>query len=201
VTNFDDLLAVLKQILGICEVDSSEDAALTAYLNGAISACETYLDRVIISQRSVTERLVNIRAPRVLRYRPVGALQAVTYEGDDVLSDWELIKHTDYAELHNVNDWRFCVDYDEELVVTYQAGFTDCPYDLMLAISQAAASMRSMAGVGGTAPGMVVKKEMMNGIGSVEYDIDSQIAGTSSFGLLPPQTIQILDIYRGYYNA
>jgi hypothetical protein len=136
----------------------------------------------------------------VLRYVPVGDLKTITLDGENVLSAWELIKRTDYAELHNVNDAHFCVDYDEELVVTYQAGYTTCPYDLMLAICYTAAAIRSQAGAGMAAPGSAVKREMVTGIGTVEYDLDSSLGGARSVGPLPPQTIQVLDLYRGYYG-
>lgn len=194
------MLTLFKQLIGVEDADDSDNAALNAYLNGAIVACETYLDRIVISQRSVTERLVNIRAPRVLRFVPVGVLEAVTFNSDDVASDWKLVKRTDYAELHHKTDEWFCVDYDEELEVTYQAGYETCPYDLMLAVCYTAASLRAQSGEGMEAPGRAVAKEMITGIGSVEYDKESSVGGMTSVGPIPPQSRQILDLYRGYYG-
>lgn len=191
--NFAELLALLKSLLKIEDVDTSQDAALTVFLNGAITACDKYLDRIKISKAEVTETWLRERFPRVLRYSPVGDLTAVTLDGEDVLSSWKLMHKTDFAELHHVDDSTYCLD-DEELVVTYEAGFSTCPYDLMLAICWCAAKIYEQTDGDDGALGAVVVKESVTGVGSVEFDT------SMSIGLIPAETRQVLDLYRGMYG-
>lgn len=187
--NFADLLLTLKSLLGIEDVNTARDEELTAYLNGAIVACERYLDNKI-SRGPVTEVWARECAPLMLRYWYPDNLTAVTLDGVDETADWKLIAHAGFSELHRDDGSAYTIN-NQELKATYEAGFSSCPYDLMLAICYCAMKIeRDFSGEMSVAGASIVK-ESVTGIGSAEYDIADAV------GLLPPQTTQILDLYRG----
>jgi hypothetical protein len=192
--NFADLLSLLKNLLKVGCTDTSRDSELSALLNGAIAACETYTDD-IISRRTVTERVLRGRMPFRLRYRLPGDLSVVEIDGEDVLADWEIIRQDAYGKLRRIDETDYPL-YDEEMVISYDAGFTECPYDLMLAIRDTAAAISAQSAAGVAVPGRAIKRETINGIGTVEYDLDSALGGVHSVGYIPPQSIQILNFYR-----
>lgn len=192
--NFADLLKMLKTLMGIKSPDTSRDDELTAYLRGAIVACETYLDDVI-DRREVTQAWVEGQSPLLLRYSFAAALTNVTLDGEDVTSEWQLLAADGYSKLYRVDE-TILVFAAEKLTATYTAGYASCPYDLMLAIATTAAAMESKAGDGGAAPNEIIKKESVTGIGTVEYDTTGVVGETSPVGMIPATAVQILDMYR-----
>ncbi len=192
--NFAALLALFKTLLGVEQNDTSRDDELTAYLQGAITICETYIDD-IIDRRAVTERWLRKQAPMTLRYREAAQLTAVTLEGEDVTAEWEILLGELYAELHRVDRCSF-VFTDEEMVVSYTAGLATCPYDLMLAIRDVAAAIEAQSGAGAVVNGLPVKRESINGIGTVEYDTSGMRGNTAPIGMMTAKAIQLLDPYR-----
>lgn len=184
--NFAALLTLLKSFLGIAETDRSRDVELTAYLNASIKLCETYIDDKI-SRSEVQTSFTWGYAPFLLPYSKADTLSAVTCDGEDVLAQWEIIASSWFAHLCPVDRYRYCLD-GEELVASYSAGYTTVPDDLLLAIAYGAVALESQHEDGVT-PSQVAR-EMVTGVGTVEYDLDSTV------GILPPRATQILDLHR-----
>jgi hypothetical protein len=188
--NKAEILALLKSLLGIEVLDTSRDVELNAYINGAISICETYLDDVL-DRRNVAERLAYAKFPKILRFRNAGELVSADLDGTDVSANWEIIAQDAYAKLQSTTG-----SYEVEgqvLTVTYPAGFTTLPYDLMLAVRDVAAVLESKTGAGAPSMGRI-QRENIVGIGSVDYQIDAP--GASSVGVIPAAAVQILNMYR-----
>jgi len=185
-TNFADLLDMLKAILGISTFDTCRDSELTALLNGTIQRCETYIDN-IIDQREVSELFSGRKTPIALNYYPVGNLVSVELNGSDVIADWEARVNFGLGKLRKKNGLSDWLSDDDELVVTYQAGYAECPYDLMQAIAHLAASTDPSLGSQGSGR---VKKETITGIGSVEYDFQGDG--------IPPISKPILEKYMNH---
>lgn len=186
--NFAELLSVLKLILGIEDVDDSKDEDFTLYLRMAIAASEAYIDD-IIDRRSVTERWTSGLFPQMLRYSNASDLTAVTLDGEDVTAEWKLITQDAFAKLHRADGCSYEI-LNRELSATYSAGYATCPYDLMLAIASAAADIQEMLSGDAPSPGATVTKEMVTGIGTIEYD------RSDAEGMLPARSIQVLNMYR-----
>lgn len=184
--NFADLLAMLKTILGIDSADTSRDAELTDLLNGTIVRCETYIDNVI-SQRNVSELFYGASSPFNLNYYPVGDIVSVELNGSDVAIDWEVRKRFGLGQLRRKDGRVEWLTDDDEIAVTYEAGFAECPYDLMQAIAHMAAATDPSLGPQGSGR---VKRETITGIGSVEYDFQGDG--------IPPVAKPILDKYVNY---
>jgi hypothetical protein len=184
VNNFADLLLMLKARLSVEAVDTSRDSELTALLNGSIVLCENYLDD-IISRREVSEKWLKVQFPKRLRYSMPGDFVSVTVDGVDPGLTWKIVNQDAYGFLQVVDG--SSVFDGQEVVATYQAGFAECPYDLMLAICDVALSIDSKAEI--RTNGQLVSKETITGIGSVEYD-------TESTGPIPEASRHILNMYR-----
>jgi hypothetical protein len=186
--NKAEILALLKTLLGISAADTSRDLELDSLIDGAIAVCEIYLDD-IIDRRSVTETWTSGKFPQLLRYRDASDLTEATLDGEDVLSSWSIVAGDAYAKL-KPNSGAFEID-DEVFSVSYSAGFASCPYPLKLVIRDVASHLEARSG----APEMArIKRENIVGVGSVEYA--DQGSGTDAVGVIPPQCVQILNMYR-----
>lgn len=192
--NFAELLELLKTLLGIKTVDSTRDKELTAYLRGAIVSCETYLDD-IIDRRAVTQAWTDVHSPVLLRYSFASDLTSVIFDGEDVTSEWSLLSSDSVSQLYRADHTFFCA-MGKEFKASYTAGYSSCPYDLMLAIAYTAAAIESQSGDGISAPGLSLKRETVTGIGTIEYETNGVVGETMPVGLIPAQAVQILDMYR-----
>lgn len=182
------LLQRIKDLLGV--IDNSQDDELSMYLEIAGQACERYIDN-IIDQRSVTQNISHNRSPVVLRYYPAGNLTSVIVDGVESVSDYTV--GTDDGIV-----WVFksaCDNYRDgcfkQLSIVYDAGFDPIPPDLAEGIVRAGISYQTETVA--TAP---LKKEVINGVGSLEYD--TALASTTNVGTLPAATIAVLTPYKRF---
>ena len=184
------LLELTKQLLGIA--DTSQDAELSMYLDMAGQACETYCDNKLVSQ-DVTEQYANSQYPLALRYWITGDISAVTVDGVDQTAEWKTYKTDGVTWASPSTSACNKTDYFNQLDITYAAGYDPLPSDLGYAIATVAIGYEQ---AGGTSVGSV-KKEVINGVGSVEYVTGTDVDG--NIGLLSPTTIGVLDRYRRFH--
>lgn len=183
------LLALMKQVLGI--TDTVRDLELSMYLDMAGNAAERYIDN-IIEQREVTEQIAKKYVPVALRYYPVGAVSSVVIDGVESIANftqgfddgiaWVLEGISNYSKSSNF----------KQMNIVYTAGYNPIPSDIGFAIVRSAILYSENAAVGGP-----VKKQVIEGVGSIEYDTSSNESG--SVGMLPASTISALDPYRRIY--
>jgi len=189
VTGTITLLQLVKDRLGITGTD--QDAALSMYISMAAAACESYIDNKLV-QQSVTEYLACERPVASLRYWPVVSLESVFIDGVDITSDWELrtsdgvtwliesIAHTSWTAL------------DSQMEVTYIAGYDPLPGPVGYAIADTSINYFNQTGGVGS-----VKKEVVQGVGSVEYVTNADSEG--SVGLISGVSIGSLEMYRRWH--
>jgi hypothetical protein len=183
------LLALTKQLMGI--VDTARDAELSMYLDMAGNAAERYIDN-IIEQREVTERIAKKYVPVALRYWPVGLVSSVMVDGVEAVGDftqgyddgigWVIEGVSNYMISHSF----------KQMDITYLAGYNPLPSDLGFAIVRGAILYSENAAVGGP-----VKKQVIEGVGSIEYDTSSN--ESTATGMLPASSTAVLDQYRRIY--
>lgn len=189
VTGTITLLQLVKDRLGITGTD--QDAVLSMYISMAGAACESYLDNKLV-QQSVTEYLACKRSVASLRYWPVVSLESVVIDGVDTTSDWELrtsdgvtwliesIAHTSWTAL------------DSQMEVTYIAGYDPLPGPVGHAIADTSVNYFNQTGGVGS-----VKKEVVQGVGSVEYVTNADSEG--SVGLISGVSVSSLEMYRRWH--
>jgi hypothetical protein len=183
------LLALTKQILGI--VDTARDVELSMYLDMAGNACERYIDN-IIEQREVTERIAKKYIPVPLRYYPVTTVTSVLIDGVESIGDFTQ-GQDDGIEwvLEGISNYTKSTDF-KQMDIVYTAGFDPIPSDIGFAIVRAAILYSQNTAAGGP-----IKKQVIEGVGSIEYDTSSNEA--ESVGMMPPSTVAALDPYRRIY--
>lgn len=181
------LLELMKQLMGV--TDNTQDTELSMYLQMAGEAAEKYIDNKIVLQE-VVENFIRTVSPIALRYYPVGGLTSVVNDGTDETDSWSV-----YAEdgIYWITKGDFSGTPFKQLTVTYNAGFDPIPAETGYAIATIAINYEQS---GGSASGQV-KKEVINGVGSVEYVTSADADG--NVGLISPATIGVLDKYRRFH--
>ncbi len=181
------LLELMKQLMGV--TDNTQDTELAMYLQMAGEAAESYIDNKIVSQ-SVSENFIRNISPIPLRFYPASLITGVVLDGVDQTDDWKL-----YASegIYWATNGDICSDPFEQLTISYNAGFEPVPADLAYALSSIAIRYEESGGAGGTQ----VKKEVVQGVGSVEYVTSNDVDG--NVGLLSPATIGTLTRYRRWH--
>lgn len=183
------ILELTKQKLGI--TDNSQDDELSMYIDMAGQACEAYIDNKIVEQ-VVTEQYAYVKSPQALRFWPANTLSAVIIDGEDVTEDWEMFSSD--GVVWNVRDKcnTDIMDCFKQMSVTYTAGYNPVPSDVGYAI--VATSLNYESNSGGTG---AIKKEVVQGVGSVEYVTDSDSMG--SVGLISGTSLGVLERYRRWH--
>jgi hypothetical protein len=184
------LLELFKQKLGI--TDNSRDDELSMYLQIAGEACESYCDNVLAKQ-VVIEQLPYKVSPVALRYYPVNALTTVEVDGEDKTTDYEIFESEGVDYVTSSRSGVTLPDGFLQMNLTYDAGYEPLPADLGSAITMAAISYETGTGATGE-----VKKEMVVGVGSIEYTTSND-AASSSTGMLSSSVTGTLDKYRREY--
>jgi hypothetical protein len=180
------LLELTKQLLAV--LDTSRDAELSMYLDIAGNAAEHYIDN-IIEQREITERIAKKYVPVALRYYPVTTVTSVLVDGVESVASFSQ-GQDDGLEwvIEGVDNYSKSAEF-MQMDIVYTAGFDPIPSDVAFAIVRAAILYSANAAVGGP-----IKKQVIEGVGSIEYDTSSQ--ESSSFGLLPATSTAVLDRFR-----
>jgi len=178
------LLEFMKRITG---ADDTVDDEYTLYLQLAGEAAESFADNKLVRQEA-SERFPLVNTPISLRYDPVESITSVTIDGDDVTTDWSLYSSDGVYYAENGFD---AGDPFKQLVITYSAGYDPLPADVGYAIVKVAITISENA----AAPSSGIKKEVINGVGSVEYLTPADVSG-SDVGLLSPATVGTLMRYR-----
>jgi len=183
------LLQLMKDILGI--TDASRDTELSLHLQAGGEACEKYIDNKI-AEVQVDENFSHARNQVALRYYPVSAVGAVFVDGTNEI--------TDYLEFDDEGlKWvvgsqgKCCLEINQcfsSLLIRYTCGYEPLPADLGYAVVMTAMSYESERG----AVSGAVKKEVVTGVGSIEYSTGDDIS--VGVGLIPPAAIGTLDLYR-----
>ena len=178
------LLALMKQLMGIA--DDTQDTELAMYLQMAGEAAENYIDNKIVRQE-VSENFISNRSPIPLRYYPASLITEVLLDDEDQTLDWKL-----YASegIYWATNGEICDSPFEQLAIKYNAGFDPVPADAAYAITSIAIRYEESGGAGGSQ----IKKEVVQGVGSVEYVTSNDVDG--NVGLLSPATIGTLTRYR-----
>ena len=190
--NNPTILDLLKQELGIDPSDFTRDTELTIYIETAGLAVERYIDN-IVEQRQVTERHSKSNHPTALRYYPVDTLDNVVVDGVDKTTDYDL--YHDEGLAWSVKDScgrdrNCCFD---QMNITYVAGYNPVPPDLGFAIVVAAKTYDTGVQAGN------VKKEVINGVGSIEYTTGGDDADYTKVSHLPDSAVGVLDSYRRHW--
>ena len=180
------LLERMKQWMDI--TDDTQDADLSLWLDLAGRACEKYIDNKIVSQE-VTEFYAMSKTPIDLRYYPAADVTSVLIDGGDDTASWELFTTDGITWAASNRHSASRVDYFNQLSITYTAGYDPVPSDLgYVLVSTAIAYGEQTTGTG------TIKKEVVNGVGSVEYAVSDDAA--ASVGLISSANIGVLDRYR-----
>lgn len=183
------LLELMKDILGV--TDNSRDTELSLHLQAGGDACERYIDNKLALQ-NVIEQEPYQRNPITLRYWPFVDLTSITIDGEDVTSDWEVIRTTGVGWVVKDRCARSRGSCVEQVEIAYSAGYDPLPADVGYAIVMAGIAYESeQGGVSGS-----VKRESVVGVGTIEYSTgDDAVSGV---GALSPTVIGSLEPYRRY---
>ena len=183
------LLELFKLKLGVDTSDRDEE--LSMYLDMAARACEQYIDNKLVAQE-VTERFRQSRSPVGLRYWPAQDLTSVLIDGEEKVDSWEMISEDGITySLNNRcgNSLSCCF---EQMLIVYTAGYDPVPSDAAIAIIATALNYEQQTGASGQ-----IKKEVVNGVGSIEYVTDSDSQG--SVGAMSGAAIGALEPYRRWH--
>ena len=191
VTGTTTLLDIVKDKLGI--TDTAQDDDLKLYINMAGVACENYIDNKIVSQ-PVTELFAMSKTPIALRYWPAADLTEVVIDGTDVTADWELMTSDGIVWSLSNRHSASRVDYFNQMSISYTAGYDPVPGDIGYAIAATSIGYYTQSGISTSGQ---IKKEVVQGVGSVEYTTDSET--TTSTGLISSASIGVLEMYRRYH--
>jgi len=203
-----DLLTLFKLYLG--ERGATRDCQLIVHLEMASTFIEKYIDNIIM-KRKVIERFVHRQWPIVLRYNPTGDFLRFDLDGKPVAVGSGDYKWWVYVEdgltwLSPSNNG-CCAIFREcrfrQIEIEYEAGYDPIPPDLAHAMLLTAAGLENKQGTGKINIGGegVIKKEVIQGVGSLEYDT-SQSGGvnmTGAVGPIPFEAVEILNLYRRLY--
>jgi len=190
-TNSMTLLEFMKMQTGVCDGDDSQDMSLSLFLQIAGEAAENYCDNTLALCDTTEQHPIKF-SPIALRYYPVVTLNAVTIDGDDVTTDYELFESegVDYVTSSRTGATR--ENAFKQMNIAYSAGYEPLPTDLGSAIVIAATSYESGTGATGE-----VKKESVVGVGSIEYAVSADDA--NSDGFLSSNVTGVLDKYKRRY--
>jgi hypothetical protein len=185
------LLELLKTQSDVCEGDDSQDAMLTLFLQIAGEACENYCDNTLALCDTTEQHPIKF-SPIALRYYPVVALNAVTIDGVDVTSDYEIFESegVDYVTASRTGSAK--ENAFKQMNIAYSAGYEPLPADLGSAIVSAAISYNTGTGATGE-----IKKESVVGVGSIEYSVAADDGNSSGF--LSANVTGVLDKYARRY--
>lgn len=183
------VLELVKTKLGITGTDL--DSELAMYISMAGSACEKYLDNKLVLQE-VTETYAVRRRTTSLRFWPVVSLDSVLFNDDDITDRYELRMSDGVAWA--INDFGYVSEQPTygQLVISYTAGYDPLPGSIGYALAETAMSYYSAAGGIGS-----IKKEVVQGVGSVEYVTNQESAG--AVGMIPGNAVQTLEMYRRWH--
>jgi hypothetical protein len=185
------LLELMKTQTGVCDGDDSQDIALSLYLQIAGEAAENYCDNVLASQDTTEQHPVKF-SPVALRYYPVTALNAVTIDGDDMTTDYEVFDSEGVDYLTSSRTGSTSENSFKQMNIAYTAGYDPLPADLGSAIVVAASSYETGTGATGE-----VKRESVVGVGSIEYSVAADDGNSSGF--LSSNVTGVLDKYSRRY--
>ena len=180
------LLELMKNLMGIS--DSARDDELSMYLDMAGRAAESYIDNKLVSQE-VTEKYAFTMSPIALRYYPADTLTDVTVDGGDETDDWALYTSDGVTWSAKSAAFRNCEF--KQMSITYTAGLNPLPSEVGYALSKIAMAYESQTGSGN------VKKEVINGVGSIEYVTGAD--SSSSIGFISPSALGVLERYRRHH--
>ena len=186
------LMELVKEMLGICHNDTSQDPMLCLYIEMACSAAELYIDNKIVRQ-SVTERIAHPYNPVPLRYWPAGEPTAAASDGDDVLDMYSTFVQDGITWVTTSTCGKDKSCCFKQLDITYDAGYDPIPANAAYALAATAVGYSKNAGnVSGA-----VSKEVVNGVGSITYDTGGD--SESNVGVMTPTSIAVLELYRRYH--
>lgn len=189
VTGTITLLELVKTRLEITGTD--QDAELSMYISMAGAACEKYIDNKLVLQ-SVTEYVACRNSFISLRYWPVISLESITVGEIDITPDCQLITSDGVTWVVDtyMADVRSLVG--QQTTITYTAGFDPLPGAVGYAIASTALNyVNQTAAVG------AIKKEVIQGVGSVEYVTGETSEG--AVGLIPGSAVGVMEMYRRWH--
>jgi len=183
------LLERTKQIMGI--TGTAEDAQVSLWLDLAGRDAERYCDNKLVAQE-VTERYAFSKSPISLRYYPADTISSVLIDGVEYKDGWELFENDGLVYATSDRYGYSASDYFNQLTITYTAGYDPLPSDIAAVLAITALAYKEQTSSKGT-----VKKEVINGVGSIEYAIPETFSGSS--GMLSATSTDVLDRYRRHH--
>lgn len=144
-------LQELKDFMGIAQTDTSKDAILTLYISGISQQIQKQIGRNIFAKDYVERYKGTNTAELVLNNYPVNTVDMVEYVFENevyrTLDDYEYDLNQDGGFLTKDDGWLmegYSIRYMSDKVdfprrhirVTYNAGYTDVPFDLKLLCMQ-----------------------------------------------------------------
>jgi hypothetical protein len=153
------------------------------------AAVEMYLDNKIV-QQSVTEQIACRKDILSLRYWPVVSLDSVVIDETDVVDDWNT--RTSDGVTWVIESRSHSYFADEQISVTYTAGYDPLPGPVGYAIAETAGNYYKKGGGVGD-----IKKEVVQGVGSVEYVTSED--SESAVGPISGRSLAVLEMYRRWH--
>ena len=144
-------LQELKDFMGIAQTDTSKDAILTLYISGISQQIQKQIGRNIFAKDYVERYKGTNTAELVLNNYPVNTVDMVEHVFENevyrTLDDYEYDLNQDGGFLTKDDGWLlegYSIRYMSDKVdfprrhirVTYNAGYTDVPFDLKLLCMQ-----------------------------------------------------------------
>lgn len=183
------LLALVKRLDGSCDpFDTTKDDEYSLYLQMAGEAAEIYTQNTL-AKRSVTETKPFSTEEAYLTYWPYDDGLTVTIDGEDKTADYTVFRRDKLAyavseTCHPTEDTCY-----RQMELTYTAGYDPLPTELGYVIARSALAYGAQTGAAGQ-----IKKQVIDGVGSVEYAIDTDQPAT--FGVFSSASLTVLDMYK-----
>lgn len=163
-----DLLAAIKESLGIAPEDTTKDAAIMRAGDAALAAMRRATGRVLYPVHNVRETFARTEAYQFEGNPPLW-LSQLPVQGIDLVSEWGTPGDpTHYRVMPSgkllVSGQR--VRVAGEFVIEYRAGYTDLPADLYAALVDLCG--KTATAPAGAAPGIIRKVSVVD-VGAIEY--------------------------------
>lgn len=195
-TNDLTILRMVKDVLGIDDLDTSQDNLITDVIHRASALISRYCNRDFAKQ-TITETLPSIGGPNLMVSRfPIVSITHIKYQGETLDAADYVLQSPETGQIYSESDWintQGVYDYEVKYIHGYVLpGFTtgtrNLPYDLEHGCIELAKLLYLSRD-----HNPHIESESVPNVYSVKYR-----TGKGASSLIPPQVEEIIDAYRVY---